>query len=108
MASIPSQFRLGLLGCGYVSKHHVAASRSAGVPIVAVGGGGYNLTTVPRMWASACLELGGVPYDDQLPRDLAEAWGVATFSDAESPGGVGGAAADEVVDYLRRNHLPYL
>lgn len=31
--------------------------RDLHIPIVALGGGGYNLTTVPRMWAAACLSL---------------------------------------------------
>jgi acetoin utilization protein AcuC len=82
--------------------------KALGVPVVAVGGGGYNLTTVPRMWASACLDLGGVAYEETLPSDLAEAWGVATFADAEVPSGVGQPAADEVVAHLRRHHLPEL
>lgn len=80
--------------------------QSLGLAIVAVGGGGYNLTTVPRMWASACLELAGVPYEDALPEDLAARWGIPTFSDPEAPSGVGAAEADEIVERLRRGHLP--
>ncbi|MGV3618239.1 MAG: acetoin utilization protein AcuC [Fimbriimonas sp.] len=82
--------------------------KTFGVPIVAVGGGGYNLTTVPRMWASACLELAGIPYDDALPEDLAAQWGVSAFADAEPPSGGGRSAAEEVIETLRRNHLPRL
>ncbi|MFZ4507787.1 MAG: acetoin utilization protein AcuC [Fimbriimonas sp.] len=51
------------------------------LPTVAVGGGGYEITTVPRMWASAVLTLMEIPFADELPRDLAEAWGTPTFSD---------------------------
>jgi len=41
------------------------------LPIVAVGGGGYNITTVPRMWTSACLTLAGVPFEDEIPAEPA-------------------------------------
>lgn len=82
--------------------------KAMGLPIVAVGGGGYNLRTVPRMWASACLELAGVPYEDELPEDLAVQWGIPTFADDECPEGVGGSAVDVVVEHLRREHLPRL
>lgn len=37
--------------------------KEAGLPIVALGGGGYSLDTVPRMWVSACLTLAGVPFE---------------------------------------------
>jgi acetoin utilization protein AcuC len=77
------------------------------VPIVAVGGGGYNLTTVPRMWAAACLTLGGVEFEDRIPPDLAEAWGMPTFFDPEPEAqGIGREYAEGVVDWLSRNHHP--
>jgi acetoin utilization protein AcuC len=38
-----------------------------GLPIVGLGGGGYNPTTVPRMWALAFEELFGVPLPDETP-----------------------------------------
>lgn len=75
------------------------------LPIVALGGGGYNLTTVPRMWASACLTLGGIPFEDTIPAELAyilqkrplgvdlsgprESAQAATFSDVDDPCGRG-------------------
>ncbi|HEY0868224.1 MAG TPA: hypothetical protein VGE01_12635 [Fimbriimonas sp.] len=76
------------------------------LPLVAVGGGGYNLTTVPRMWASACLTLAGVPYEDAVPKDLADAWGMPTYGDSETPLGVGADFAEDVVGWLREHHLP--
>jgi acetoin utilization protein AcuC len=36
-------------------------------PIVAVGGGGYNLTTVPRMWTLAVATLAGLDLPDDVP-----------------------------------------
>lgn len=81
--------------------------KSWNLPIVALGGGGYNLDTVPRMWASACLTLGGVEYDDRLPADLARQWQVNTFSDSDAiPVGVGTEYAQKVVDYLLEEHIP--
>jgi acetoin utilization protein AcuC len=41
--------------------------KALGVPIVALGGGGYNQSTVPRMWALAYGELFGVELTDQTP-----------------------------------------
>lgn len=45
----------------------VAWVRSLGLPIVALGGGGYNLTTVPRMWTLAIATLLGVELPDATP-----------------------------------------
>jgi acetoin utilization protein AcuC len=45
--------------------------QSLGVPIVAVGGGGYNMTTVPRMWALAASTLCGLDLPDDTPPDYA-------------------------------------
>lgn len=42
-----------------------------GKPIVAIGGGGYNPTTVPRMWALAISELAGLNLPDQIPANYA-------------------------------------
>jgi acetoin utilization protein AcuC len=56
--------------------------RDLRLPIVALGGGGYNLNTVPRMWVAACLSLARLPIPDEIPLDLAEAWGAYTLLDA--------------------------
>ncbi len=81
--------------------------KELGLPIVAVGGGGYNLSTVPRMWTAACLTLGGVEFEDRIPEDLAEQWGVETYSDPESgEGGIGREYADGVLGWLERNLHP--
>jgi acetoin utilization protein AcuC len=79
-----------------------------GCPTVVCGGGGYNLTTVPRMWVSAVLSMMGIPYDDRLPNDLAEAWEMPRFSDPVSPGprGLGGGYADAVVSWISERFLP--
>lgn len=85
----------------------VRRTKQLGIPIVAVGGGGYNLSTVPRMWSAACLTLGGVEFEDQLPTDLADQWGVRSFYDgALGEHGVGREYAEGVIDWLERNLHP--
>ncbi len=82
--------------------------RDLGLPIVAVGGGGYNLTTVPRLWTAAMLELCRIDYPEDLPADLAAAWGIPRFSDRDLPFGPGGGReyAERVLDTLQRDVLP--
>jgi acetoin utilization protein AcuC len=41
--------------------------RDLGKPIVAIGGGGYNLTTVPRMWTLAIAALARLDLPDEIP-----------------------------------------
>ena len=81
--------------------------KALGLPIVAVGGGGYNMTTVPRMWTAACLTLGGIEFDDQVPKDLADQWGMPTYFDPEQDAsGIGREYADGVLNWLSRNLHP--
>jgi len=78
-----------------------------GLPIVAVGGGGYNLATVPRMWAAACLTLGDVEFKNEIPPDLAQAWAMPTYFDGEAETfGIGRQYADGVVAWLEREFFP--
>jgi acetoin utilization protein AcuC len=77
--------------------------RNLGLPMVVLGGGGYNLTTVPRMWASSVLALSGVTYADEIPASLAAEVGATTFSDhAPLRFGVGRDHAEAVLKQLRR------
>jgi acetoin utilization protein AcuC len=59
--------------------------KSLGLPIVALGGGGYELSCVPRMWASAVMTLCGIDYDDAIPPSIPREWGMTTFSDPKLP-----------------------
>lgn len=100
---------LGHLDCS--AQHWLDAVklvRDFGSPVVAVGGGGYNLNTVPRMWAAAVLALSRVEFEDALPPDLAARWGVPTFFDAEVPESNYPATvhAEAVVEWLRTHHHP--
>lgn len=80
----------------------VAKVKALGRPIVATGGGGYNLQTVPRMWVGACQTLAGSNFDDALPEDLAAAWDTPTFRDAERLTGEGMEQAEAVVRWHER------
>lgn len=68
--------------------------KSLGLPTVAVGGGGYNLTTVPRMWIAAVLTLMDRAVPSEIPADLQEELQATTFFDdlTEFPRGTGGPA----------------
>jgi acetoin utilization protein AcuC len=59
--------------------------KDLGIPIVALGGGGYTLSNVPRMWTMACLTLGDVPFADTLPGELAPEMEALTYSDQSLP-----------------------
>lgn len=59
--------------------------KSLGKPIVALGGGGYNLTTVPRMWTLATAELAGLTLQDQVPNSFSGHASIPFLTDHESP-----------------------
>lgn len=81
--------------------------KALGLPTVALGGGGYNIKNVPRMWAAACLTFGDVPFDNEVPSDLAEAWDMPTYLDEpQAERGIGREYADGVVDWLSANFHP--
>lgn len=57
--------------------------QSLGLPIVALGGGGYDLGNVPRMWTAACLSLAGFEIPERVPEPYATEWGIPAFHDLE-------------------------
>jgi len=72
-------------------------ARSLGLPTVALGGGGYNLTTVPRMWTLAVATLVGVELPDETPAHFRWHERIPTLTDHEKP-----AIAPADLDYARR------
>ena len=54
-------------------------------PIIALGGGGYNLKTVARQWALLYGALSGQTFPDKVPADYAQAWDIATLHDQTQP-----------------------
>jgi acetoin utilization protein AcuC len=76
--------------------------RGAGLPILACGGGGYELGNVPRMWSAAVLALAGLEVPEVAPEEIPEEWGVSKIFDPEPlERGHGLAYAQEVVDFWR-------
>jgi acetoin utilization protein AcuC len=59
--------------------------KTLGVPIVALGGGGYNQTTVPRMWALAYGELFGVELPEETPEAFSYHQKIPRLRDPEPP-----------------------
>lgn len=84
--------------------------RSFGRPIVAVGGGGYNPTTVPRMWASAVLTLAGLEVPVEIPESLQQDLGARFFLDQAlpSPRNQGREAAEATLTELRTTVLEHI
>jgi acetoin utilization protein AcuC len=71
-------------------------------PLVALGGGGYNLTTVPRMWVAATLTLLGISVPESVPEPYGSEWGLPRFFDPEpEPTDAGLRQAEEAVAQLR-------
>ena len=59
--------------------------QALGKPIVAVGGGGYNLMTVPRMWTLAVTTLAGIDVPDAVPAGYADRNRIPTLTDHQTP-----------------------
>jgi hypothetical protein len=81
--------------------------KSLGLPLVACGGGGYNMSSVIRMWSSAILALSDIDHSDEIPGPFAEEFGTPRFSDPHPPGpaGRGKNFARVSTDYIRNRHL---
>lgn len=74
---------LNLTAQGWVRA--VAWAKSLGLPTVALGGGGYNLTTVPRMWTLAIATLIGIELPDETPTSFSWHERIPTLSDHTLP-----------------------
>jgi len=75
----------------------VAWACSLQLPTVALGGGGYNLTTVPRMWTLAVATLAGVELPDETPAHFRWHDRIPTLTDHARP-----SIAPSDRDYARR------
>ncbi len=74
---------LSLTAQGWIRA--VAWAKLLGLPTVALGGGGYNLTTVPRMWAWAIATLVGAELPDETPESFSWHARIPTLSDSAPP-----------------------
>lgn len=94
------------LGHLRVSVQHwlgaVAEVSSKGLPIVALGGGGYHLPNVPRMWVGAILTLLGRQVPARVPEQTPKEWGMTTYLDADEGGLAGMNEAERLVEHWTR------
>lgn len=93
------------LGHLRVSVQHwlgaVSAVKEKGLPIVALGGGGYHLPNVPRMWVGAVLTLLDRTVPQQIPPQIPREWGLTSYLDADTGGNEGMEEAERQVDHWR-------
>ncbi len=74
--------------------------KETGLPILACGGGGYELSNVPRMWAGAVMTLSGLEVPADAPKEIPSEWGVDKLFDPEPlERGHGLGYAQEVVSF---------
>jgi acetoin utilization protein AcuC len=77
--------------------------RDTRLPILACGGGGYEMSNVPRMWAAAVMTLANIEVPKLAPSDIPVEWGVGSlFDPTPTERGIGLASAQGVIEYWRR------
>jgi acetoin utilization protein AcuC len=88
----------------------VSLVRDQGVPLVACGGGGYNMDSVVRMWVAAFLTLHNLPLPIEIPSANRVPGGSSTFYDSvlPQPRDSGRDEAEAVVRYLESEVLPFV
>jgi len=79
---------------------------------VALGGGGYNLRTVPRAWTLAYEVMSGAEFADSIPTSFAERHGLTHLHDPQPvrPGELAERVrtyADRSIDAVKRLIFPY-
>jgi len=73
-----------------------------GKPVVALGGGGYNLKTVARLWTLLYGALSGQVFPQAVPPAYADEWGVTHMHDTAGPSAEEAALVFDQV--YRRRH----
>lgn len=87
--------------------------QSLGKPIVAVGGGGYNMATVSRMWTLAVTTLAGIEIPDEVPASYRYREQIPSLRDHETAtisardAKLARAFAAQSVDELQQLLFPY-
>lgn len=76
--------------------------RDLRLPTLACGGGGYELTNVPRMWAAAILTLYDQEVPETIPEELQADLGIANTFDRITQPATGEEQAERVIEYWRR------
>ena len=88
----------------------VISIRDLGLPLVVLGGGGYSLNCVPRMWSAASMVLAGMEVPQHVPEPFGEEWKMPTFFDPKlpEPRKAGEAQAKRNVAWLEENFFPHM
>lgn len=78
------------------------------LPTVVLGGGGYNISVVPRLWLGAVCTFAEMPIPEQIPEPFASDWDMPTVFDPDdiAPLGGGRESAERVVELISSHHLP--
>ena len=71
------------------------------VPLLVLGGGGYHLGNVVRMWSAAVMGLFGLPFKDEDLKLLPAEWGAHSFHDDLEQEDVGEVEAEAVFRTLK-------
>ncbi len=90
-------------------KRVIGTIRSFEKPLVALGGGGYNLSSVCRLWAIACAELCGLELENEIPKTFARERRIYRLYDEQettTPEGGAREYANKQIDYLNNNVIP--
>ena len=74
---------LMLTSQGYIQA--VSELAGMGLPWLALGGGGYDLSAVARCWALAYGTMIGQEWPDEIPRGYRERHGLSVLRDSQEP-----------------------
>ena len=75
---------LNLTAAGWL--HLARGVIGLGRPVIALGGGGYNLRTVARLWTLLYGTLSGQEFPDDVPQAYRDTWGITRLHDHDGPG----------------------
>jgi len=87
---------------------------SFGLPTVALGGGGYNLSSVCRMWTVAAAALCGVDLPNDIPAEFANKYHINKLEDERPPSVAQNdvefaeSYSRQAVEQLRKDVLPLI
>lgn len=104
--------RLALTTAGHQTLFSALADLTAHPPLpwLALGGGGYDISVVPRSWALAFGRMAGRPLPDDLPPGYRQRYGGRTLHDEDAPAWLGEGQSyvrekvEDVVAAVRNTH----
>lgn len=86
----------------------IADLHALGLPAVVVGGGGYHLGCVPRMWLGAVALFAGLPLPESIPEPFASEWNLHSLFDPDDlvATGMQREHAEKTVRFLHEAVIP--